>query len=282
MRSRSVRPEQLRRSGIPSVAGHSRSKRVLAPRSFYDFPALYDAIHLADTPGETRVVMDIIARHGNGGRQWLEPACGSGRHLSFLAELGFQVTGYDLNERALAFARRRLQGTSAKLERAAMEAFLARNAFDAAFCLIGTFRHLATDASALKHLRLTARALRPGGVYVVGLDLADYGQAQPDEEGWEVKHRGRRLKHLLMTLPPDRRRRREKVVNFVTIETRRGDRVLQDEYDLRSYDVVQWKALIAKSAFRLVATYTQEGQRAPLDKKTRYALFALKKMHATT
>ena len=254
----------------------SRSKQVPTPRSFYDFPALYDAIHLADTPGEARVVLDIIARHGRSGtKDVLEPACGTGRHLDFLVERGFSATGYDLNARALAFARRRTP--EARLSRADMAAFRARDAFDAAFCLIGTFRHLATEAAALKHLRLTARALRPGGVYVVGLDLTDYAEAEPDEAGWEIEHRGRRLKHLLMTLPPDRRRRREKVVNFVTVETRRGERVLQDEYELRSYDVAQWRTLVAKSAFRLAATYTQDGQRTPLDKKTRYALFALKK-----
>lgn len=205
---------------------------------------------------------------------FLEPACGTGRNLAYLKSLGLSAFGYDLSARALAFARRR----GCVVARGSMTAYrAAAGAYDCAFSLIGSFRHLLTEADAQKHLRLTARALRPGGVYVLGLDLVDYDDCDADEEGWEVVSRGRRLRHLYETLPPDRRRRLEKVINFVVVETAAGDRVLQDEQQLRSYDLAQWKALISKSPFKLAGTYTQEGERLRLDGRTRYALFVLKK-----
>jgi SAM-dependent methyltransferase len=249
---------------------------VTAARSFYDFPALYDAVHLADTPGEISAVLKVAARHGVLGRRWLEPACGTGRHLAFLSELGYDVAGYDINARALAFACRRLRAKpNVTLTRASMTTFKAPELFDAAFCLIGTFRHLLTEREALSHLRLTAQALKPGGVYILGSDLVDYDDCEPDEEGWEVKSRGRLIRHLYTTLPPLKRRRLERLINFITVPTASGDRVLQDAYDLRSYDLAQWRALIAKTPFRIAGVYTQEGQRTRLSKSTRYALFAL-------
>lgn len=246
-----------------------------AARSFYDLPALYDAIHLPDCRPEADGMLAVVRAHRPRYKDFLEPACGTGRYLSFLATKGYHAVGYDINPRALAFARRRLRGTSAEAVQASMTDFVRPAAFDAAFSLIGTFRHLLRESDALLHLRLTARSLRPGGVYVVGLDLVDYSENLPDEEGWEVVHRGRRLRHMYMTLPPGRKRRLERIVNFITAETRRGDRVLQDEYDLRSYDAAQWRALVAKSPFSLAGVYDADGKPTRLSRRTRYALFAL-------
>lgn len=240
----------------------------MGSKSFYDVPALYDAIHLPDTPTEAAGILRVIG----GARRLLEPACGTGRLLDFFARLGRTVTGYDVSAPALAFARRRLRGLPATVVKASMTSFRApAGSFDAAYSLIGTFRHLLTERDALAHLRGTARALVPGGVYVVGFDLVDYDDCLPDEEGWEVVRDGRRLKHLYMTLPPDRKRRRERVINFVTA----GGKVLQDEYDLRSYDLAQWRALVAKSPFRLAGVYDADGRRLRPSRATRYALFAL-------
>jgi len=247
----------------------------MSARSFYDLPALYDALHEPDSRIEADGLLAVVRTHRPSSEDFLEPACGTGRYLSLLAKEGFHPVGYDLNPRALAFARRRLRGTSAEVVQASMTDFVRPNSFDAAFSLIGTFRHLLQESDALRHLRLTARSLRPGGVYVVGLDLVDYSDNLPDEEGWEVVHRGRRLRHMYLTLPPDRKRRLERIVNFITAETRRGDRVLQDEYDLRSYDAAQWRALIDKSPFSLGGVYDADGKPTRLSRRTRYALFAL-------
>ena len=244
-------------------------------RSFYDFPALYDAIHLPDTPVEALAAWALIERHHGGARHLLEPGCGTGRFLSYFARRGLTVTGYDTNARALAFARRRLRREAAVIVKSSMTSFRRPNSFDAAYCLIGTFRHLLTERDAIRHLRLTAEALKPGGVYVVGLDLVDYTDCPADEEGWEVRVKNRRLRHLYMTIPPRKRRRLERIINFVTVSTSRGDRILQDDYDLRSYDLVQWKALLSQTPLRLAGTYTAGGRPLRLSRRTRYALFAL-------
>lgn len=246
-------------------------------KTFYDYPALYDAVHLGGTQSEAEGVIRAFESCRLRPSSLLEPACGTGRLLSYFSERGIRCAGYDSSSRFVSFARRRLRGTEARVEHARMERYRAPRPFAGAFSLIGTFRHLPNDRDALRHLRLTAEALQPGGIYMVGLDLADYADCPPDEEGWEIVHRGRRLRHLYMTFPPAKSGRRERILNFITVETSRGDKVLQDEYVLRSYDLAQWRALLARSPFRLAGTFDAEGKPLKLSSRTRYALFALKR-----
>ena len=41
-----------------------------------------------------------------------------------------------------------------------------------------------------------------GGIFILGLDLAAYGQDQPDEEVWTARKGGKTFRHVMMTLPP--------------------------------------------------------------------------------
>ncbi|MBI2363309.1 MAG: hypothetical protein HYV15_08020, partial [Elusimicrobia bacterium] len=51
---------------------------------------------------------------------------------------------------------------------------------------------------------------------------------------------------------PDARRRRERIINFVTISQEGRERLVESSYDLRSYDRGQWESLIAGSALRIL------------------------------
>ena len=219
---------------------------------FYDEAEVYDLLHAGDTGAELEGVLTQFSLYGNGGRRVLEPACGTGRYLAELAARGFQASGYDANPRALAFARRRLKGTGARVLRADMTAFCEEASYDLAFSTLSSVRHLLAGRDALRHLRLTARSLGPGGVYVVGLDLADYGAAQDDEEVWEAGAAGVRLRHVMLALAPDARRRRERILNFVTVREGGRERLLESAYDLRSYDRGQWESLVKSAGLRVL------------------------------
>ena len=235
--------------------------------SFYAHPRLHDALQGEETSSEVRLLERIFGVHGNGGRAWLEPACGTGRLVAALAARGWNVSGYDVEPRMLAYARR--AGT--RVERGDLRSFRRPGAFDFAFCLQSSFRHLLTERDARSHLRLTAKSLRPGGLYVLGLDLTDYRQPDPDEETWEVRDAGRLIRQVQMSLPPDRRTRRERILQFVSS----GPRLLRIEYDLRAYDARQFRSLLAASPFRLAAVYDPWGRPAKLDSHTRAATFVL-------
>ena len=107
-------------------------------------------------------------------RRVFEPACGSGRLLVRLGRSGFEVSGCDLNRHAVEYCNARLSRHG--LPPCAKSARYPRNSVcrprvDAAFNMIGSFQHLLTEQSALRHLRSMAASLAPGGVYIIGLQL---------------------------------------------------------------------------------------------------------------
>lgn len=227
--------------------------------AFYRDPALYDLIHAEGTGDEVWLLDRLAKKHGNGGKTAIEPACGSGRYLAGLLRRGWTVTGYDLSTEMVKYARARLSrwGEKATVVRGDMTSFRPKRRYDLAFNLLSTFRHLPTDRQALAHLRVTAGALNPGGIFVLGLDLAAYGEEQAEEEVWTARSG---VKHVMMTIPAERGRRREKIINFVE----RGGKVMESAYDLRSYDAAEMSALLALSSFRLEACYGYDGRPAKL------------------
>ena len=231
------------------------------PRLYSD-PALYELIHADGTDDEVWLLDRIASLHGNGGKRAFEPACGTGRYMAGLLRRGWTVDGYDLSPKMVAYAKKRLTkwGKRASVVRGDMVTFKAGETYDLAFNLLSTFRHLMTDADALAHLRRTYDALNPGGIFVVGLDLTVYGQALPDEETWEARRGGRTLRHVMMTLVPTRRARREKIINFI----HDGPKVIESSYDLRSYDSQQIASLILRTKFSLPICYGYNGKPASL------------------
>lgn len=246
--------------------------------SFYADPALYDLIHADGTDDEVWFLDRIAKLHGNGGKTALEPACGTGRYLAGLARRGWTAHGYDLSPKMVAFAQARLaKRPRVTVARGDMTTYKPKGTFDLAFNLLSTFRHLLDDRAALAHLRATYDALNPGGLYVLGLDLAAYGLDQPDEETWTTTRGGRRYTHVMMTLPPEPKKRRERIMNFVTVPGPRGQKVLESFYDLRSYDADELATLLLRTKFALAACYGYDGKPASLCGEERALWVVLKR-----
>ena len=198
-----------------------------------------------------------------------------GRYLEGLLRRGWSVRGYDASPKMAAHARARLSrwGERARVTRGDMRTFRAGEAFDLVFNLLSTFRHLATDREALAHLRVCAEALAPGGIFVLGLDLASYGEDEPDEETWTVRRGGKTWRQVQLVLPPEKRRRRETILNFVTGP---DGRVREFAHDLRSYDAAELSALLARSKLRVEAVYGYDGLPAELGGPERALWLVLK------
>lgn len=228
--------------------------------SLYSDPDLYDLVHAAGTDDEVWMLDKIARDHGVPERSALEPACGTGRYLVALARRGWRVAGYDSTPVMTAYARKRLAkyGSRARIMKGDMATFRGERRYGLIFNLLSTFRHILTEREALAHLRNSAKALLPGGLFVLGLDLAAYGEDHPDEEVFECRRGSVRAKHVVMSLPADKDKRRERIINFVTA----GKKRLESAYDLRSYDTGQLKALLKKSPFKVVGCYGYDGKPA--------------------
>jgi SAM-dependent methyltransferase len=98
----------------------------------------------------------------------LDVPCGGGRHAIELAARGCQVTGVDISPEFLAVARKNAAQRQATVtwEEREMRDLPWEGAFDAAYCCGNSFGYL-DDAGNLAFLRAVARALRPGGRFVL-------------------------------------------------------------------------------------------------------------------
>lgn len=262
-----------------------------------DTPGLYlDALvfDILHAPGTTREVdgLERIARAAGfeAGRPltWLEPACGTGRYLAELARRGHRVIGFDRDRGMVAFAQRRLKRfkkrRSTRVFAADLTGFGSRiraASVDVAFNPINTIRHLDSDAAMFEHFEQTARVLRPGGIYVIGIGLSWYGYETPSEDVWEARQGGTRVKQIIEFIPArSARERKEWAYSHLVVRQTRNGRTTEEHRDssywLRTYSRGQWRALIRKSGFVLERVVDERGRETdpgPLG----YALYVLRK-----
>ncbi len=249
----------------------------------YHLPSLYDILHTPGTAEDVSLYERIARRFGAKATRWLEPGCGTGRHLRVLAHRGYRAVGFDLDEDMLAYAklslaRRRL---AAQLFCANMEAFaqhLSAGYFDIAINPFSTIRHLMSDAAMLRHFSEMATALHSGGLYVVGISIANYASDRQETDLW-LANRGRcHVRQQISYTPPSGGGRIEQVESRLRITRPSGQQTHTDGYSLRTYAERQWDALIKKSKLHRAASLDEWGK--PLEgRQPPYQLEVLEKQH---
>jgi len=222
----------------------------MATRDWYDTPLYYDIVFDADTPREADFLEAVWRRHGTATRtrRVLEPACGSGRLVLELARRGWRVDGFDASVPMLDYARDRLAaaGLRARLWPDRLEDFTAPGAgrYDLAHCLVSTFKYLLTGAEASAGLQRIAAALRPGGIFVLGLHLSDYARARPEHERWVAARDGVAVVCNTRTWPADRHSRRENLRTRLRVTQEGRTRTQETRWQFRTYDARQLRALL--------------------------------------
>lgn len=224
-------------------------------RDWYTLPRYYDWIYGEGTRREARFLEAMVARHGRLGRQRvLEPACGSGRLVLELARRGWRATGFDASAPMLEFARARLaaRGLRARLLEARLERVPALGRFELAHCLVSSFKYLGSESAARAHLRAIARALVPGGLYVLGIDLAHYADRQAWRERWSARRGRCTVVNEVIGAPPNRRTRSEAMRARLSVRrtAAAGRRARAPEryvthWSFRTYDLAELRALLA-------------------------------------
>ncbi len=216
--------------------------------SWYDHPRYYDIAFRSETGPEADFIEAACRKYcGVPARSLLEPACGTGRLVAELAARGYRVTGLDLSRPALDFLRRRLarRKLRATVLQADMADFRLAQPVDAAYSTFDGFRHLLSEDAARRHLECVARALRPGGIYILGFHLLPPDAAEECIERWTERQGRARVTVTLRVLATDRRRRLETIRISVLARERAREVRFRDEFPLRMYTARQLRRLVA-------------------------------------
>lgn len=96
----------------------------------------------------------------------LDLACGRGRHAIFLNEMGYKVTGIDLSESSIEYARR-YENERLHFEVGDMREDFGEKRFDYIFNLFTSFGYFENWEDDLRALKMMKRALKPGGTLVL-------------------------------------------------------------------------------------------------------------------
>lgn len=250
----------------------------------YARPEVYDILHSPHTGGEIDL-FECCAKEWKAPRgPWLEPACGSGRYLRTLAERGISATGFDLDEGMLDYARSALKRTGhsrrVRLARADMADFLPAigdRMFAVAFNPVNTIRHLHSARAVTSHLRQVAEVLKPGGLYLVGISFSRYGEEEPIEDLWTAKRGSVAVRQIVQYIPPDPATRMEQVFSHLQVDRPSGRDYFDSNYELRSYDLDQWRGLVRRSPLRRVGAIDDLGNAVTNDIVTNYQIEVLRK-----
>ncbi len=227
--------------------------------NIYDYPKYYDLLFGADCKAEYDFLGACFKKHARRPvKRLFEPACGTGRLLVRFAKAGYEVSGNDLNPKAVAFCNARLKryGFRPSALTADMSDFRLRRKVDAAFNTINSFRHLDTERKAENHLRCMAAALAKGGIYALGLHLTPTLGPCCEEEAWTARRGQLMINSRMMSLRLDRQRRQEWVRFVFDVYTPSRQFRLDDEFPFRTYTADQFLRLLARvSELELVEVY---------------------------
>jgi len=142
---------------------------------------------LASPEATQQQVDGIVAYLGlKPGASVLDLACGYGRIAIPLAQRGFAVTGLDLSETLLGQARVAAAGVGAQVtwHQGDMRAIPWAGTFDAVINVFSSFGLFADEAENRRVLEGVARALKPGGRFLIDVMNRDWRVRQDLERHW--------------------------------------------------------------------------------------------------
>ena len=228
--------------------------------SLYDYPRYYDLVYGSDWKAEFDFLTGAFEKHVSGtAKRLLEPACGTGRLMFRLERAGFQVDGLDLSEKAVDYCNRRLKkhGFRNSAWVGDMTDFKVRKKYCAAFNTINSFRHLETHQQAHDHLKCMARAIRKGGIYILGLHLCPQVGEPIEEESWIARRGHLCVQTSMWLVERNLKQRYERFHMRYDVWTPTQHQVLEDEFNFRTYSHVQFEKQLLSGVpeFKIAAAY---------------------------
>jgi len=253
--------------------------------SIYDFPKYYDLLFGSDWKAEFDFLEKCFERYANRTvRRIFEPACGTGRLLIKLAKAGYEVSGNDLNPKAVEFcnARFKRHGQPETAFVGDMSDFTIERKADASFNTINSFRHLPTETAATAHLQCMARALAKGGLYALGIHLLPTDCEPMGEESWSARRGNLVINSHMWSKKIVAKERMEYLGMTIDVYTPTQHRKITDEMLYRTYTHRQFLSLLRKvPEFEIAAVHDfayEIGHQVKIGPTTEDVVFILRRL----
>ena len=128
----------------------------------------YDTLYYKRNEQEAAAFIQLLINHLNPAPDslMLDVACGKGRHSRVLADMGFDITGIDISETAIAEAKKTETETLHFFSHDMRLPFFI-NYFNYAFNFFTSFGYFHTNREHNNSIRTIAQSLKPGGLFVI-------------------------------------------------------------------------------------------------------------------
>ncbi len=158
-------------------------------QNIYDAAELYHhGFSFRDTKKEAGVLVTASDLFGNGGRCFLEVACGDCPYALDLMDAGIEFHGLDLSSEMLSFSAERIMAAGHQIEGhlhlVDMRDFSLPKTFDLAFVLMGSLHYL-NNYEFLQHLDNLYHHMNPGGLYVLECCIV-YSPSEQQQSTWSI------------------------------------------------------------------------------------------------
>ncbi len=218
------------------------------PVAFFDddYLKIYRPQFLPErTAAETRFIAESLALPAAG--EVLDLACGFGRHAIGMAALGYRVTGVDFNPRYLdiATADAAAAGVAMTWRTADMRSLGYERTFDGVYSFFTSFGYFEDDDNE-RVLAQVARALKPGGRFLLDVAHRDWLLTHPQQRTWTQRDDGALLmEETQLELVTSRVQSRQ-----LLIQPEGGTQVTK-EFSLRAYTCAELSALLRRHGFNV-------------------------------
>lgn len=252
--------------------------------NIYDYPKYYDLIFGSDWKAEFDFLTACFEKFvPRGATRLFEPACGTGRLIYRLAQAGYEMSGLDINPKAVEYCHQRLRraGLSADVFVGDMTDFQLKRKVDGAFNTINSFRHLGSEKLARAHLQCVADSLRKGGVYILGFHLTPLVGPATEEESWTARRGHLQVNTHMWLLERNLKKREELYGMKFDVYTPSESFRIEDRIHFRTYTWKQLNSLVASvEGLEIAAVYDfayDLGQAVELQDETEDVVLVLQK-----
>ena len=172
----------------------------------------------------------------------LDLACGYGRHAIGMAQRGYRMTGLDFNPHYLEIAGTEAQAAGANVtwRTGDMRALPFESEFDGVYSFFTSFGYFGDDENE-QVLAGVARAMKPGGRFLLDMMNRDWLLTHPDQRTWKQRDDGSLfMEETTLELAASR-----VVARQMLIDPQGGPQVTK-EYFLRAYTCAELTALLRR------------------------------------